>query len=90
MSNLEALHRRAKALNLHGLAAGNNTSLDAENPTDYCRIYRAAKESEAMDLGYARVSNREQDLTGQVAELRAAGCAKVFSEKASGARGDPA
>jgi DNA invertase Pin-like site-specific DNA recombinase len=36
------------------------------------------------------VSTREQDLTGQVAELGAAGCAKVFSEKASGARGDRA
>ena len=43
-----------------------------------------------MDLGYARVSTREQDLTGQVAELQAAGCAKVYSEKASGARGDRA
>jgi hypothetical protein len=36
----------------------------------------------------ARVSTREQDLTGQVAELRAAGCTKIYSEKASGARGD--
>jgi DNA invertase Pin-like site-specific DNA recombinase len=36
------------------------------------------------------VSTREQDLTGQVAELQDAGCAKIFSEKASGARGDRA
>src|SRR5271154_4605495 len=43
-----------------------------------------------MDLGYARVSTREQDLSGQVAELTAAGCAKVYREKASGARGDRA
>jgi predicted site-specific integrase-resolvase len=38
--------------------------------------------------GYARVSTRDQDLTAQDAELRAAGCAKVFKEKASGARTD--
>ena len=41
-----------------------------------------------MDYGYARVSTREQDLSGQVAELKAAGCAKVYSETASGARSD--
>jgi DNA invertase Pin-like site-specific DNA recombinase len=42
----------------------------------------------ALNIGYARVSTREQTLAGQVAELTAAGCAKVFREKASGARGD--
>jgi DNA invertase Pin-like site-specific DNA recombinase len=38
--------------------------------------------------GYARVSTRDQDLVAQDAELRAAGCAKVFKEKVSGAKTD--
>jgi DNA invertase Pin-like site-specific DNA recombinase len=38
--------------------------------------------------GYARVSTRDQDLTAQDAELMAAGCAKVFKEKISGAKSD--
>jgi DNA invertase Pin-like site-specific DNA recombinase len=39
-------------------------------------------------FGYARVSTRDQDLVAQDAELRAAGCAKVFKEKISGAKTD--
>src|SRR5262245_31974085 len=39
-------------------------------------------------FGYARVSTRDQDLAAQDAELRADGCAKVFREKASGAKAD--
>ena len=38
--------------------------------------------------GYARVSTRDQDLALQVSELMAAGCAKVFKEKTSGAKTD--
>jgi DNA invertase Pin-like site-specific DNA recombinase len=38
--------------------------------------------------GYARVSTRDQDLAAQDAELMGAGCAKVFKEKASGAKTD--
>jgi DNA invertase Pin-like site-specific DNA recombinase len=39
-------------------------------------------------LGYARVSTYGQTLDAQLAELRAAGCAKVYREKASGAQPD--
>ena len=38
--------------------------------------------------GYARVSSDGQTLAAQDAQLRAAGCAKVYSEKASGAKTD--
>jgi DNA invertase Pin-like site-specific DNA recombinase len=39
-------------------------------------------------LGYARVSTYGQKLDAQLAQLRAEGCAKVYREKASGAKAD--
>src|SRR6266513_1339914 len=50
-----------------------------------------SKEDRKMTTyGYARVSTNGQDLGSQEAELMAAGCAKVFKEKVSGARTDRA
>ena len=40
--------------------------------------------------GYARVSTDGQSLAPQEAELKAAGCIRVFAEKISGARSDRA
>src|SRR5262249_18268954 len=61
----------------------------------YSCIYRLRKSVEFGEMamamfGYARVSTRDQDFAGQVAELTAAGCAKVYREKASGAKSDRA
>ena len=41
-----------------------------------------------MIYGYARVSSDAQDLTSQRAQLKAAGCGRIFREKISGATAD--
>ena len=43
---------------------------------------------ENMIYGYARVSTAAQDERGQVKQLKAAGCGKIFREKITGTTAD--
>jgi DNA invertase Pin-like site-specific DNA recombinase len=44
--------------------------------------------SKSRRLGYARVSTYGQTLDAQLDQLRQDGCAKIYREKASGAKAD--
>lgn len=46
------------------------------------------KNPHSRPLGYARVSTYGQSLDAQLEQLRAAGCAKIYREKVTGARPD--
>jgi hypothetical protein len=59
----------------------------SECPADIIGI-RMHGHNAGMIYGYARVSTAAQDETGQVRQLKAAGCEKVFREKITGTTAD--
>src|SRR6059058_489290 len=58
----------------------------AENASLFCSTILCQNRS--MIYGYARVSTGAQDLTSQLAQLKAAGCEKVYREKLTGTTAD--
>lgn len=63
-------------------------TLTSPNDISGLRVSDYSLRIRLMICGYARVSTDGQSAAAQVAELTAAGCGKVFSETASGAKTD--
>src|SRR5271170_6912137 len=64
------------------------TQTEPPHPGQLRQNLKCCEISLAVENTPCRVSSREQHLDTQAAGLQAAGCAKFFGEKASGARGD--
>jgi DNA invertase Pin-like site-specific DNA recombinase len=67
------------------VAARRDLDLDSAKDLD-CESPLRNHEGKMALIGYARVSTNGQDYNGQIAELKAAGCERIFREKVSGAR----
>src|SRR5215831_484833 len=72
----------------HGIGCFLSTLKNRANKAANVRL--KSDEADMAVFGYARVSTDGQTLASQDAELMAAGCAKVYQEKVSGARTDRA
>ncbi len=65
-----------------------NETLTSLNDFSGLHVSDYSLRNRRMICGYARVSSDGQSIAAQVAELTVAGCEKVFSETASGAKTD--
>jgi DNA invertase Pin-like site-specific DNA recombinase len=76
------------ALSIHNLKVLHK-KIGIDSATDLLCICRFNNEGwEMATFGYARVSTDGQSLASQDAQLHAAGCAKVYAEKITGAHSD--
>jgi DNA invertase Pin-like site-specific DNA recombinase len=80
------LHRYAEEAGRDPATLGIDTRVSAGAGAE--AEWREQVRFPAMIYGYARVSTGAQDLGSQLAELKAAGCGKVFREKVTGTTAD--